>query len=281
MQNRSLACCACFSLMLIGALKTAAAADKVGVFRPGDGYWYLDMNGDGSWNGTPTDKIVYYFGSSGDKAMGMKRGGKSRITVVNPSVFDWYTDTTGGGASDFNWASGDEYYSGFGTSYAFYVSGIWPSTSATFGNRFAGYVNVSSGYDPKLVWYLDLNNNFVWDGYGTDTTAIYGGWFDTPVVQNTVWGGAAATIGYFKPNGDWKFDTNHNLVEDAGDTAYSFGTYGDVPVMGDWTGWNHDCIGVFRAGTWYIDYNCNGTWDSGDRIYYFGQSGDIPVVGDW
>ncbi|MDP9170156.1 MAG: SBBP repeat-containing protein [Acidobacteriota bacterium] len=61
----------------------------------------------------------------------------------------------------------------------------------------------------------------------------------------------------------------------------SFGTAGDIPIVGDWNGTGKKRIGVFRNGIWYLDLNGNGVLDSGDAAIAFGQAGDVPVVGDW
>jgi subtilisin family serine protease len=61
--------------------------------------------------------------------------------------------------------------------------------------------------------------------------------------------------------------------------AFPFGSPGDVPVTGDWTGSGHTGIGVFRNGTWYLR-NTNDTGPA-DFSFAFGSPGDVPVTGDW
>jgi hypothetical protein len=61
----------------------------------------------------------------------------------------------------------------------------------------------------------------------------------------------------------------------------TFGSAGDIPVVGDWTGSGIKRLGSFRNGIWYLDINGDGVFDAGDKTVSFGQSGDIPVVGDW
>jgi hypothetical protein len=41
---------------------------KVGVFRPSTGWWYVDLNGNGAWDGCSVDGC-YYFGTTGDVAI--------------------------------------------------------------------------------------------------------------------------------------------------------------------------------------------------------------------
>jgi hypothetical protein len=96
----------------------------------------------------------------------------------------------------------------------------------------------------------------------------------------------SAKIGIFR-NGAWYLDYNGNGWWDGPvtDRLYpAFGTSGDQPVAGNWSGDGITEIGVFRNGAWYLDYNGNGWWDGPvtDRLYpAFGMSGDLPVAGDW
>jgi PKD repeat protein len=94
------------------------------------------------------------------------------------------------------------------------------------------------------------------------------------------------SIGVFR-NGAWYLDYNGNGWWDGSvtDRKYpAFGTTGDKPVAGNWSGGGNKEIGVFRNGAWYLDYSGNGWWDGSvtDRKYpAFGTAGDIPVAGDW
>ncbi|MDQ2900889.1 MAG: SBBP repeat-containing protein [Acidobacteriota bacterium] len=88
-------------------------------------------------------------------------------------------------------------------------------------------------------------------------------------------------------NGYWAVDYLHNSGYDGQNFTSGwlvFGSAGDAPVGGDWTGTGTFKAGVFRNGVWYLDWNGNGRFDDvagGDRTFTFGQAGDIPVVGDW
>jgi len=125
-------------------------------------------------------------------------------------------------------------------------------------------------------WYLDQNDNHVWDGSSTDWTGQFGLSTDRPLPRYL--------IGVFR-NGDWYVDTNQNGRWDGStvDSKYRFGLAGDYPVLGNFKGGDTLYIGVFRNGKWYVDWNGNHQWDgsSTDRIWSFGLAGDIPVVGDF
>ncbi len=45
---------------------TGSGTAKIGVFRPSSGMWYLDLNGNGKWDGCNIDKCLGPFGQSGD-----------------------------------------------------------------------------------------------------------------------------------------------------------------------------------------------------------------------
>ena len=117
----------------------------------------------------------------------------------------------------------------------------------------------------------------------TNSKAASSGWSDALEVDIAA-GITADKIGVFR-NGPWYIDYNGNREwdPDSGDVAFWFGTGGDLPFAGDWSGDGIDKIGVFRNGPWYIDYNGNREWDpdSGDVSFWFGTSGDAPLAGDW
>ncbi len=89
-------------------------------------------------------------------------------------------------------------------------------------------------------------------------------------------------------NGKWFLDYSANQAWDDPpiDIAYTFGSSGYTPVVGDWNRDGRTEIGTFVNGkNWFLDYNGNGTWDgtATDKSYVFGATGAgfIPVVGDW
>ena len=85
-------------LPIVGDWK-GTGEEMTGLFRPRNKTWYLDLNGNGRWNGSPTDALLGPFGTLGDIAVvGDWDGtGKVRIGVYRPSNSVWYLDISGDG----------------------------------------------------------------------------------------------------------------------------------------------------------------------------------------
>jgi hypothetical protein len=166
-------------------------------------------------------------------------------------------------------------------------------------------------------WFLDLNDDGVWDA--GDLWANLGRRDDRPVTGD--WDGDGKTdIGVYGPA--WANDPravahepglpdSHNehvgtrknaprpaphaphgqrtmKLTAAGkpradviDHVFFFGTPGDSPVVGDWNGDGTHTIAVFRNGTWWRDVDGDGKWSKADLRTSFGRPGDLPVVGDF
>ena len=139
------------------------------------------------------------------------------------------------------------------------------------------------GYDAIGVfrsgtWYINYNNLQP----STDQVISFGASGDLPVTGNWlgthVYNAVGEGIGIFRPStGTWYLDNNN---DGSADKVISFGTNGDKPIAGDWTGDGKDGIGIFRpsTGTWYLSYNNDGT---ASKVINLGTNGDQPVVGDW
>ena len=97
--------------------------EKIGIFRPSTHSFYLDTNGNGSWNGASIDR-QYNFGISGDIPVtgDWSNDGKSEIGVFRNSTHLFYLDYDGNGV--WNGASVDRQYN-FGISGDKPVSGKW------------------------------------------------------------------------------------------------------------------------------------------------------------
>ena len=260
------------ALVAAGACASALAATpaQIGVFR--DGEWFLDANGNGVWDGAPTD-IHYVFGKDGDiPVVGDWNGdGITKIGVYRGGY--WYLDYNGNGV----WDEGIDKVYVFGAPWYRPAVGDWNKD----GRTKIGVVREIAVVSPPY-WWLDSNGNGVSEDsdllYSYGETLFSGNYF--PVVG--YWNGdGREKFGTFV-GGHWLLDLNGNSVQDdaPADIHTVFGQNGDLPVVGDWDGSGVSRIGIFRDGQWALDLNGNGVWDgTTDRYIPFGSAGDKPVVG--
>ncbi len=254
------------------------------IFRPNDrigvvtgSSWYLDVNGNGVWNGTVTDKLISTFTATtgGTPVWGDWDGsGITKIGLFKNGV--WYLDLNGDGV----WNSANDLMAKFGVGQA----GAVPVTGDWTGN---GVTKIGIFVNGK--WYLDLNGNGAYNGTPTDALYNFGGGQAGAVPVTGDWTGNGVTkIGIFV-NGKWYLDLNGNGAYNGTptDALYNFGggQAGAVPVTGDWTGNGITKIGVFVNGKWYLDKSGNGAWDGSttDSLLTFGGglASPTPVVGKW
>ncbi|MBT0654243.1 beta strand repeat-containing protein [Geomobilimonas luticola] len=251
-------------------------AAKIGIFS--DGYWYLDANQSWAWDGTPTDKLgLFGLGIAGAiPVVGDWNGdGKTEIGVFVDGI--WYLDMNGNGQWDGEGIDVMGMF-GVGVSNAIPVVGDWNGDGKT-----------KIGIYADGIWYLDMNQNWAWDGEGTDVRGVFGVGLPNakPVVGD--WTGDHITkIGVYS-DGNWFLDKNHNWAWDGAPTD-TFGVFGvglsnAVPVTGDWTGDGITKIGIYSEGNWFLDKSNNWAWDGEPTDIYgmfgVGLGNAVPVVGNW
>jgi hypothetical protein len=249
----------------------------IGVYRASLGTWYLDTNGNGTWDGCGTDACLSWGGDPSDiPIVGDWNGsGSAKIGVFRPADGTFYLDTNGNGTWD---GCGTDWCLSIGMAGDLPVVGDWNGS----GSAKVGTFRPSTG-----TFYLDANGNGTWDGCGTDGCVSIGMAGDLPVVGD--WNGSGtAKVGTFRPStGTFYLDANGNGTWDGcgTDGCVSIGMAGDLPVVGDWNGSGLAKVGVFRPadGTFYLDTNGSGSWDGcgTDWCLNIGVSGDTPVVGKW
>jgi hypothetical protein len=158
-------------------------------------------------------------------------------------------------------------------------------------------VLVSIGVFRNGSWYIDTNQNGIWDS-SIDAVMSWGMAGDVPVMGD--WDGSGTKkVGIFR-NGTWCLDYLGTGTwvgcgapgDPTKDACISFGSAGDIPVVGNWNGSadGKSKIGVFRNGTWYLDYPgtypATGTWvgcgapndPTKEACITFGMAGDEPIV---
>ena len=206
--------------------------------------------------------------------------GSMLLGVFDPATVLWELD--GNGNDRWETCSLDLCRGPFGLTADMPVSGYWRAGMTKAG---LGVFRPSTGR-----WYLDVNGNGRLDTGTTDAQfGPFGIATDKPVVGN--WTGTGVTgIGIFRPStGAWALDLNSNGVWDGCVTDRCrgpFGTTGDLPVAGDWTGTGRAQLGFFTPATrqWKLDLNGNSLFDGcaiDACIANFGIAGDVPVVGKW
>ncbi len=253
---------------------------KVGYYL--NGFWVLDYNGNGIYDGTgPGGDKFYAFGGASASyvpVVGDWNGdGRTKIGFYNNG--SWALDTNGNGTFDGVGVGQDSFY-GFGGNGA----GEIPEVGDWNGD---GRSKV--GYFFNGSWVLDFDGDGSFTAADKNYTAFPYSNGDKPVVGD--WTGDGTTkIGIFRA-GFWILDNNGNGTYDgvgAGqDRFYGFGgTAGEVPMVADWNGSGFTKIGVYVNGFWVIDYNGNGTYDGTgpgtDRFIAFGgASGYQPIIGRW
>jgi hypothetical protein len=255
--------------------------DKVGVYRPSTGEWFLDQNGNGTWDGCEVDTCVQTFNSAGAlPVVGDWDGsGSTKLGLFLPGKAQWWLDIN----SNNTWegCAADQCLGSFGAAADIPIAGQWKS----LGSDRIGTFRPSNG-----SWHLDTSGNgnldCLWDYCFRFSNYANG---DVPVAGDWT-GSGTSRVGLYRPStGQWFLDRNGNrswngCSKDA--CVSNFGTPEDLPVVGDWSGTGISKIGVFRpsTGEWMLDLNGNGQWDGCGVdlcISGFGAAGDIPVLGRW
>jgi hypothetical protein len=253
-------------------------SDRIGIYRPSTGQWFLDRNGNGGWD--TADTHTETFGeSTGVPVVGDWNGsGKTKVGLFVPQTSQWFLDINGNGIWED--CAVDVCVKSFGHSTDLPAVGQW---STTPGDS----IGVFRASEKK--WYLDINRNKVLDGCRTDECPSFSVYVNGDIHVTGDWtGDGTSQLGLFRPKtGEWFLNRNGNRTWNGckKDTCISdFGEAGDLPVIGDWNGTGISKIGVFRpaTGEWFLDANGNGKWDGGLDIYLsYGEPGDVPVIGKW
>jgi hypothetical protein len=148
---------------------------KIGVFRPSTHTFYLDYNGNGTWNGNVIDR-QYNFGILGDTPLSgdWNADGKTEIGIYRNSTHMFYLDYNGNGI--WNGTSVDRQYN-FGITGDIPITGDW---------NIDGKTEIGVFRNSTHVYYLDYNGNGAWNGASVDRQYNFGITGDKPI--SGTWG---------------------------------------------------------------------------------------------
>jgi hypothetical protein len=146
----------------VTATFTELSTARIGVFRPEAGEWYLDVNGNGTWEGCNIDRCVQSFGRDGDRPVIARRIAASTDTaaIFRPVETTttgkraktlqglWHMDSNNNGSLES--CDMDQCLGPFGDQGDLPVIGDWAGT----GSPRIGVFRPANG-----KWYLDLNGN--------------------------------------------------------------------------------------------------------------------------
>jgi hypothetical protein len=209
---------------------TGNGRTKIGIYRPKNGLFILDSNGDGVFD---TGDAVYNFLASvggpqpGDvPVVGDWNGsGTTKIGIVRDG-FLWLLDLNGNGTYE---PGTDLQYAYGGAAGDVPVVGDWTGSGTTkIGVLRDGF-----------LWLLDANGNGTYDGAaGGDFTFAFGGVEgDVPVVGDWT-GDGVSKVGMFRNGFFWVLDANDPELNGGGPApliGFPFGgVAGDKPVVGKW-----------------------------------------------
>jgi hypothetical protein len=163
-----------FALKGSSVAPTPTPVPIIGIYSKSTGIWYLDLNGNMSWDGPSVDAVIGWGGDPSDiPVVGDWNGsGTTKIGVYRQSTGTWYLDL-----------NGNRVWDGLGVD-ALIAWGGDPSDKPVVGDwNGSGTSKIGVYRESTGTWYLDLNDNQMWDGCGTDACIGWGGVpGDEPVV---------------------------------------------------------------------------------------------------
>jgi len=247
--------------------------------------WNYDTDGDGVWTtGVDFASAAAAFGGTGDIALSgsgllstcSNYGGG--IGVYRPSTRQFFLDTNRDGV--WSGTATDRLVNNFLPAATGFTDQplIW--SKRTGGGDFPTCQGVIGFFrTPDAggagVWFIDINDNGVWDGAGIDLQATWGVTGDVAVPLS---GGPrlGSRLTIFKPStGQWLED-NGSLAWDgcAIDSCAIFGNPNTKPFGNP----NGVVRGISDGSSKFLDANNSGVWDAGDASYTFGVAAAQPII---
>jgi hypothetical protein len=88
------------------------------------------------------------------------------------------------------------------------------------------------------------------------------------------------TPGVYRANTS-TFSLRNTLDSGSADITASFGSAGQVGLVGDWNGDGKTTIGTYNSSTSTFSLRNTNNAGAADLTFAYGAAGDIPIVGDW
>jgi hypothetical protein len=225
-----------------------------------NGTWYLDMNGNGIWEGCTTDLCFAYGAADDIPLMGDWNGdGIKTPGVYRPSTRKFYLrNSNTPGYADvalIYGIDGDLPIAGDWTGKGYDSIGVYRPSNSTFYLRNSNTTGVA-----------DIVSHYGIDG-------------DLPIAGD--WTGKGYdSIGVYRPSNSTFYLRNSNTTG-PGNIAIRYGIPGDLPIAGDWDGDGVDTIGVYRPSTGEFYLRNSNTTGVPDVIENLGMINGDPIAGRW
>ena len=235
----------------------------IGVWRPGDGYWYILRSSDGGLTQTQWGTGTLFANSDVPGPGDYDGDGKTDLAVWRPSDGIWYIlRSSDGGVIQTQW----------GSATLFLNSDIL--TPGDYDGD--GKTDIAVWRPGDGVWYILRSS----DGGVTQTQWGTGTLFPNPdvPVPGDFDGDRKTDTAVWRPgDGNWYIlrSSDGGVIQ----TQWGTGSLNDVPVPGDYDGDGKTDYAVWRPGdgNWYIIRSS----DSGIIQTQWGTLGDIPTPGDY
>jgi hypothetical protein len=206
---------------VIQELSKVGGKSFIGIYR--DGTWFLDLNGNGQWDGQPTDWKFRFGGVAGDIPVTGDWDGTGTAKAGIYRDGTWFLDLNGNGHWDGQ--PTDSKFRFGGVAGDIPVTGDWDGTGSA-----------KAGIYRDGTWFLDLSGNGHWDGQPTDSKFRFGGVAgDIPIIGD--WDGTGTAKAGIYRDGTWFLDLSGNGHWDGQptDSKVRFGgVAGDLPLGGTW-----------------------------------------------
>jgi uncharacterized protein YkwD len=228
------------------------------------GSWQVDINGNGTWDGSIGDSTYRFGGAKGSVPAPLDWDGNG---YLNLAVFQKGKKLLIDSNGDRVWKAKKDTAITIGNGGDQAVLGDWNGD----GRDDIGVLRNENG-----MFHLDTNGDRVLNG--SDAQFSFGVQVGDKAVVGDWNGDGTDDIGLFRGGNQFILDSNGNRTFDAGsDLQASVSVLGARPAPADYNGDGRTDVAVFAVDTFHIDSDNNGTLDAVQTF----RTGTIPVPGNW